>query len=88
MCCFRIGERVNLFGAEPLGIFKQTNVTQKKYDEIKLETWEHCFNRELKLAVTQPPKNIYEQMILWTEKGELWHFPIDNEQGNYIILIS
>ncbi|XP_075217613.1 mitochondrial ribosomal protein S31 [Lycorma delicatula] len=74
-----IAERVNLFGAESLGIFNQVNV--QKDDEIKLEILERCVNRELKLAVMQPPTNIYEQMILWTEKGILWHFPIDNEQG-------
>ncbi|KAG5890104.1 hypothetical protein JTB14_026475 [Gonioctena quinquepunctata] len=45
------------------------------------ETWRALFEHDLKLAVTHPPANYFQQMILWTEQGKLWKFPIDNEQG-------
>lgn len=73
-------ERVNLFGAKPMGIF---NVDASKTAEpsFDLETWTKLHQRELRLAVLHPPKNVFEEMILWTEQGKLWKFPIDNEQG-------
>ncbi|CAG0885722.1 unnamed protein product, partial [Cyprideis torosa] len=37
--------------------------------------------REVRLSVIQSPRNGFEEMIVWTEQGKLWHFPIDNEQG-------
>jgi len=70
------GGVVNLFGAEPLGLFKQANT---KPDP--LTTWSKLEERELKLAVTHPPSNYFEKMIQWTEQGKVWKFPIDNEQG-------
>nr|CAD7412308.1 unnamed protein product [Timema poppensis] len=77
-------ERVNLFDSPPLGIF-QTSDKTKPASEIslppELTTWQRLHERELKLAVTHPPANIYEEMIQWTEHGKLWKFPIDNEQG-------
>lgn len=45
-------------------------------------TWQTLHERELRLAVTHPPTNYFQEMILWTEQGKLWKFPIDNEQGN------
>jgi small subunit ribosomal protein S31 len=42
--------------------------------------WDKLHERDLKLAVTHPPKNYFEQMILWTEQHKVWKFPIDNEQ--------
>jgi hypothetical protein len=36
--------------------------------------------RELRLLSTPAPRNALEEMILWTEQGKLWHFPVDNEQ--------
>nr|CAD7444883.1 unnamed protein product [Timema bartmani] len=77
-------ERVNLFDSPPLGIFQPSDKT-KPASEIslppELTTWQRLHERELKLAVTHPPANIYEEMIQWTEQGKLWKFPIDNEQG-------
>ena len=29
-------------------------------------------------------RNALEEMILHTKQGKLWHFPVDNEQGNTI----
>ncbi|XP_049804021.1 28S ribosomal protein S31, mitochondrial isoform X1 [Schistocerca nitens] len=73
-------ERVDLFGAEPLGIFK-VDATKTAQPSFDLETWTKLQQRELRLAVLHPPKNIFEEMILWTEQGKLWKFPVDNEQG-------
>ena len=34
-----------------------------------------------------PPTNAFEEMIQWTNEGKLWRFPIDNEQGLYLLNI-
>lgn len=73
-----VGEKINIFGEKPLGIFKPDELQQT---EDALTTWEAMGKRELQLLVTHPPSNIYEEMIQWTEKGILWKFPINNEQG-------
>ncbi|KAJ6648575.1 28S ribosomal protein S31, mitochondrial [Pseudolycoriella hygida] len=70
---------VDLFGGKPLGIFTNAGDLQDSPDT--LSTWNHLQNKELKLAVTHPPRNYFEKMVLWTEQGKLWKFPIDNEQG-------
>ena len=70
---------VNLFGEEPLGIFKDPSVLRDGED--LLPTWTQLHERELKLFITHPPKNYFEKMSLWTEQGKVWKFPIDNEQG-------
>ncbi|XP_022915909.1 small ribosomal subunit protein mS31 [Onthophagus taurus] len=70
--------KINLFGSKPLGIFQTT----EKYEESQpLKTWQFLHERELKLAVTHPPSNYFQEMILWTDQGKIWKFPIDNEQG-------
>jgi len=69
---------VDLFGSEPLGIF--TNAPDLK-DSPQLETWQKLHERELKLAITHPPANYFQEMILWTEQGKFWQFPINNEIG-------
>lgn len=66
-------------GGQELGIF--TNIKDWTL-EPKLETWQQLQDRELRLAVTHPPANYFQQMILWTEQGKIWKFPIDNEQGS------
>lgn len=68
---------ISLFGSEPLDIFKNVDVQ----NDVELPTWDRLYEKSLKTAVTHPPKNIYDQMIIWTEQGKLWKFPIDNEQG-------
>lgn len=72
--------RVDLFGSEPLGIFPKLN---DRKDPVQLNTWENLRSKELQMAVTHPPRNHFQQMIVWTEQGKLWNFPIDNEQGNF-----
>lgn len=76
-------DKIDLFGTEPLGIF----TAQSKDSEIEkstepvLKTWNYLEERELRLAVTHPPENYFQEMILWTQQGKVWKFPIDNEQG-------
>lgn len=49
----------------------------------ELKTWAALEQRELKALTTYPPANVFQELILWTEQGKLWKFPIDNEQGFY-----
>lgn len=68
---------VDIFNSEPLGVFK---AGEPNYGP-ELAMWESLKQRELTLATAQPPANYFEKMILWTEQGKVWNFPIDNEQG-------
>lgn len=76
-----------MFGKDGLGIFSGGS----EYTEGEPnKTWQRLYKRDLRLATTHPPSNYFQQMILWTEQGKLWKFPIDNEQGsnitvNYVI---
>ncbi|CAG9581762.1 unnamed protein product [Danaus chrysippus] len=69
---------VNIFSGEPLGIFQKEGPVNHG---TKLEVWEELDKRELLLATSQPPANYFQKMILWTEQGKVWKFPINNEQG-------
>lgn len=71
-------KKIDLFGAEPLGIF-QPDDCPKPVENVN-RIWQGLFERDLRLAVTHPPANYFQEMILWTEQGKLWKFPIDNEQ--------
>ena len=73
--------RIDLFGSRPLGIFKKPLEPARPETPV-LPVWDAIHAKELKLAVTHPPANGFEEMILWTNQGKLWHFPINNEQGN------
>ena len=46
-----------------------------------LATWEECQEREDEILYMRRPRNLLEEMAEMTEKGILWQFPIDNEQG-------
>ena len=71
----------NIFESEEtLNIFQPDGLT-KHYKENQLKTWDNCSERAKKIVLTQPPRNMLEDMVQMTEKGMLWHFPIDNEQG-------
>lgn len=70
---------IDLFGAPPLNIFSGPMVGGKVGPE--LSTWRACVQRELRIMSTPSPRNALEEMILWTEQGRLWQFPVDNEQG-------
>ncbi|CAG7816315.1 unnamed protein product, partial [Allacma fusca] len=74
--------KVDLFGARPLGIFERVHKPKQPVEqESSLKTWDYLYQKQLKMLVTHPPANGFEEMILWTEQKKLWHFPIDNEQG-------
>lgn len=75
----RIEEKLELDVDRRLGIFSRD--IEENTDVPQLKTWERLQQRELQLLVTPPPKNAYEEMILWTEQGKLWKFPINNEAG-------
>jgi len=78
--------KVDIFGAPPLGIFSPTKTDYVPESELpKLSMWDALEAKELKLAVTHPPRNGFEEMILWTEQGKLWKFPIDNECGKIVL---
>lgn len=68
---------VNLFGDKGLNLFKEAIF---KDIPTFCNTWEYLEKRELKITITHPPANHFEQMILWTDQGKLWKFPINNEQ--------
>lgn len=71
-----------MFDNEPLKIFNdeyREKVLNKSKDQLVLEAYSAIQKRELEKLVTHSPRNIYEEMIKWTNEGKLWHFPIDNE---------
>ena len=73
-------EPINLFQAEkPLGIFQASQSEDTTCETLK--TWQAISNREMGILTTQSPRNLIEDMASMTEKGILWHFPINNEQG-------
>jgi hypothetical protein len=79
---------ISLFGAQPLGIFTRSTQGKEKKpsaeerkQQPQLKTWDALAQKELKSAVTHPPANGFEEMILWTEQGKLWKYPVNNEQG-------
>jgi small subunit ribosomal protein S31 len=57
-------------------------------NDVKLSTWNVLQNRELKLLVIDTPQNIFQEIIEWTEKGMIWKFPINNEQGTRVVIID
>lgn len=83
----RITEESGLFNSEPLGIFITDKNSLKDEGEAN-ETWQNLYERELRLAVTHPPANYFQQMILWTDQGKIWKFPIDNEQGKTLLYLN
>ncbi|KAI1287005.1 28S ribosomal protein S31, mitochondrial [Halotydeus destructor] len=75
----RTPERVNIYSSESLAIFDPEE--KEEGNQVTLTTWDKLKQEELKLLVTHPPTNAYEEMIRWTDQGKLWHYPISNEQG-------
>lgn len=72
---------MDLFAGQPLNIFQVDTLPAFSTQIDSLTLWPALQERELKLAVTQPPKNHFEKMIQWTDQGRIWQFPINNEQG-------
>ena len=72
---------IDLFNDQPpLGIFEAKDFVGKE-QKVLLETWKKCEEREMAVMAKLPPRNFLEDMINMTDKGVLWQFPIDNEQG-------
>ncbi|KAL0125567.1 hypothetical protein PUN28_004586 [Cardiocondyla obscurior] len=72
-------EYIDLWNGKPSPIFENMNAASSNIPELK--TWTALEQRELKALITNPPANVFQELILWTEQGKLWKFPIDNEQG-------
>lgn len=70
---------VNLWDGKPSQVFENMGAISPNIPELK--TWAVLEQRELKAMTTYPPANVFQELILWTEQGKLWKFPIDNEQG-------
>ncbi|XP_070150055.1 small ribosomal subunit protein mS31 [Polyergus mexicanus] len=75
----RVRQDIDLWNGEPSRIFENMGITSQNIPELK--TWAALEQREFKALMTYPPANIFQELILWTEQGKLWKFPIDNEQG-------
>lgn len=43
--------------------------------------WEMHYIEELSMAQEVPPINGFDEMVMLTNEGKIWNFPIDNEQG-------
>lgn len=74
-------QEIDLWNGKSTIIFENLNTAPLNIPELK--TWAALEQRELKALTTHPPANIFQELILWTEQGKLWKFPIDNEQGVY-----
>ncbi|XP_012222561.1 small ribosomal subunit protein mS31 isoform X2 [Linepithema humile] len=70
---------IRIWNGKPTQIFEQMVIPTTNIPELK--TWKALEQRELKALTIYPPANVFQEMILWTEQGKLWKFPIDNEQG-------
>ena len=79
---------VDLRGGNCLGIFTEP-LSEAAADSAPagglLTKWRACQERELLLLSTPPPRNAIEEMIVQTNQGKLWHFPVNNEQGDHSI---
>ncbi|CAC5372430.1 MRPS31 [Mytilus coruscus] len=69
-----------LFEGDRLDIFSPGDI-KAEVKEGKETLWDVLEKEELTKLQTAAPKNGFEEMIVWTKQGKLWHFPIDNEQG-------
>ena len=71
---------IDLKSGIPMGIFTGP-LEESKHPADTLKTWKACRDRELDILSVPPPRNALDEMILQTKQGKLWHFPINNEQG-------
>ncbi|XP_011874571.1 PREDICTED: 28S ribosomal protein S31, mitochondrial [Vollenhovia emeryi] len=72
-------EDIDLWNGKPSQIFENMSAPSPNIPELK--TWALLDRKELKAMATHSPANIFQELILWTEQGKLWKFPVDNEQG-------
>uniref|UniRef100_A0A2P2I2U9 Small ribosomal subunit protein mS31 n=1 Tax=Hirondellea gigas TaxID=1518452 RepID=A0A2P2I2U9_9CRUS len=73
----------NLFAAEPLHIFALEPKQEPDQELPVLPTWDALAARELEQSLARPPANFFQEIILWTNQGKVWHFPVDNETDMY-----
>lgn len=73
----------NLSGGIGLNLFE--NVSDKNHlttvQTYESPIWEMYYQEELNTAQEIPPINGFDEMVMLTNQGKLWTFPIDNEQG-------
>lgn len=70
-----------LFGGRALDIFDEKQLND---GADSMETWEKCEQYALLMGASFAPRNYFDKMILWTNQGKVWKFPIDNEAGKYV----
>lgn len=69
--------KINLFGAPPLDMFK---LSEESSIETEKTVWQTLEAKNLKLLTQYAPANGFEEMIMWTEQGKHWQFPINNQR--------
>ncbi len=72
---------MDLFGAQPLGIFTDPNFKPLAEQPQESALWQRFREIQLKQLRDTMPLNGFDEAIRLTNEGKLWHFPIDNEQG-------
>lgn len=73
-------QAVELFGAPPLGIFSATAAAAESDPEPTLPNWRRLQLDEIALQLDRTPRNAFDEQREWSERGQLWRFPIDNFQ--------
>ncbi|GFS96748.1 28S ribosomal protein S31, mitochondrial [Nephila pilipes] len=69
--------KINLFDAPPLDIF---TLSGEPSIETEKSVWQTLEDKNLKLLTQYAPANGFEEMIMWTEQGKHWEFPINNQR--------
>ncbi len=62
-----------------------SHLVNEKTNLTESPVWSTHFAQELEEAKANLPINGFEEMIELTHRGQLWTFPIDNEQGLSIL---
>ncbi|MFH4974325.1 hypothetical protein AB6A40_001034 [Gnathostoma spinigerum] len=71
-------ENIFVRSNERLGIFDPEEI--KSFEERHLNYWKEWDSAAARLSNESfGPKNGFEEMIEWTNKGKMWPYPIDNE---------
>ena len=62
-------------------LFNGTLPEASKAIAPSLDVWNKLSQNEINIHKLHMPNNPFDELVLATEKGRLWHYPIDNEQG-------
>ncbi|XP_055944639.1 28S ribosomal protein S31, mitochondrial-like isoform X2 [Argiope bruennichi] len=68
--------RINILDAAPLNIFQ---ISKEPIKDAEKTVWQTLEEKNLRLLTQFAPANGFEEMIMWTEQGKHWKFPIDNQ---------